>query len=176
MSLQIVVLTPPREGVCANCGHDTIVSTLLSGVVSSNALCAHCITNGAPFVFPAVIRTPVTAQMRRSSVRQEKKIAHDIGGRRQRGSGSIAHNKGDVRKSGVFRIEAKQTRSRSYNIHLADLYKIRSECAGGETPAFQITFMDRDLGHPIDEWVMVPYTVWSKLNGATENRRSRNSR
>ena len=119
---------------------------------------------------------PVTPQMKRSSVRQEKKIAKDIGGQRQRGSGSAAHNKGDVRKSGLLRIEAKQTRARSYTVHLSDLYKIRSECAPGETPAFQITFMDRDLQHPVEEWMMVPYTVWRKLNGPTENCRSRNGR
>jgi len=160
------VTTEPAEG-CDLCGNPGF--RLRAGDSVSNALCASCSMAGHPFVFPHTTRTPVTKRMKRASDRQEKKIAKTIGGFKQKASGSMAHAKGDVRKHGLLRIEAKYTQSKSYTVHYEDLVKIRSECASQETPAFQITFMNSQL-HPIDEWVLVPYAVWRKLHAASENR------
>lgn len=143
---------------------------LSTGDAVSNGLCPPCQAAGHPFIFTP-IRTPVTRrnrQQKRASVRQENRIARDIDGRRQKASGATAHAKGDVRKAGSLRIEAKYTTAKSFSLKLADLVKIRSECTGRETPAFQITFMDRER-RPIDEWMAVPYSVWRRLYAAAED-------
>ena len=165
MTAEAVVGVP-----CGTCGSEiNSVTRIVAGESVSQWLCSLCILAGNPFLLEHLVRTPVTKRMKKASVRQENKIARDIGGQRQKGSGSMAHAKGDVRKHGALRIEAKFTQARSYNVHYSDLVKIRSECVGDETPAFQITFMDRDL-QPIDEWVLVPYAVWRKLNATAKNR------
>jgi hypothetical protein len=60
------------------------------------------------------------------------------------------------------------TTAKAYRLKLSDLLKIRSECVGSETPAFQITFMSPNL-IPLDEWVLIPYQVWRR-HAATQNR------
>jgi len=156
---------------CSGCGVSLpgAVFRLRAGDQVSNGLCGVCSGAGRSYVFPNIPRTPVTKRMKRASDRQEKKIAKGVGGRQQKASGAMAHAKGDVRKHGQLRIEAKYTQSKQYVVHYEDLAKIRSECASQETPAFQITFMNDQL-RPIDEWVLVPYSVWRKLHAASENR------
>jgi hypothetical protein len=107
--------------------------------------------------------------MKRVSDRQEKKIARAIKGQRQKASGSMAHAKGDVRKHGILRVEAKYTKANSYTVKYDDLVKIRSECVSTEEPAFQITFMDKTL-RPRDEWVLIPFAVWRRWHDASTNR------
>jgi hypothetical protein len=171
--MPVQAVTTELAGACSVCGVDLhgAVTRLRAGDLVTNGLCAACSSSGHPFVFPS-IRTPVTRhnrQQKRASIRQEDRIAHDIKGRRQKASGSMPHAKGDVRKRGSMRVEAKYTTGRSFTIKYDELVKIRSECTGDETPAFQFTFMDRDR-KPIDEWVAVPYSVWRRLHAAAENR------
>ena len=163
-------MTEHMVGECDHCkGNVALVTRITNGLASTRWLCANCTTNGQTFLLETTVRTPVNRRMKKASVRQENRIARDINGQRQKASGAMAHAKGDVRKHGILRIEAKFTKARSYTVHYDDLVKIRSECVSGETPAFQITFMDRDL-QPIDEWMMVPYAVWRKLHAIAENR------
>lgn len=79
---------------------------------------------------------------RRKSVLQERSIAEDIGGRLQPGSGAPEFYKGDVRKAGELRVEAKTTSKGSYNLKASDLEKIRNEALSGgdESWAFQVEF------------------------------------
>lgn len=74
---------------------------------------------------------------------QEQRIAEDIGGRIQAGSGSSWRAKSDVRDFGKLRIEAKFTSKSSYILKLHDILKIRSEALRGglELWAMQIEFV-----------------------------------
>lgn len=79
---------------------------------------------------------------RRKSVLQERSIAEDIGGRVQPGSGAPEFYKGDVRKAGDLRVEAKTTSKGSYALKSRELEKIRNEAlvGGEESWAMQIEF------------------------------------
>lgn len=81
-------------------------------------------------------------QQKRSRL-QETRIAEEVGGRAQVGSGSAWNAKSDVRKMGDLRVEAKFTASLSYRLKLDDLLKIRDEAIKGglETPVMQIEFV-----------------------------------
>lgn len=79
---------------------------------------------------------------KRKSVLQERSIAEDIGGRLQPGSGAPEFYKGDVRKAGELRVEAKTTSKGSFTLKSSELEKIRNEAiAGGEESwAMQVEF------------------------------------
>lgn len=79
---------------------------------------------------------------RRKSVLQERSIAEDIGGRLQPGSGAPEFYKGDVRKAGDLRVEAKTTSKGSYSLKSSELEKIRNEALSGgdEDWAMQVEF------------------------------------
>jgi len=106
-------------------------------------------------------RTPKTDK--RASMRQEQKLADSIDGVRHRGSGSLPWAKGDVRKRGELRGEAKQTRARQYIIKRPELDKIRAEAAFCEDPFVAIWFCDRNW-KPEDKWVLVPEEAWRRLH------------
>jgi hypothetical protein len=78
----------------------------------------------------------------RRSKLQEKRIAGDIGGRVQAGSGTSWRAKSDVRKMGDLRVEAKFTSKIEYKLKLDDWVKIWEEAVGGglETPVMQIEY------------------------------------
>lgn len=73
---------------------------------------------------------------------QEKRVAKDINGKVQRGSGSQDFAKGDIRKRGDIRIECKTTSGKSYILKRSTLDKIRMEAAmgGAEEWALAIEF------------------------------------
>lgn len=78
----------------------------------------------------------------RKSRLQENRIAKDIGGRRQKASGATDFAKGDVRKQGDIRVEAKTTGARTFILKLSDVNKIREEAllGGAEEWAMQVEF------------------------------------
>lgn len=78
----------------------------------------------------------------RKSRLQETRIAKDIGGRRQKASGATDFAKGDVRKQGEIRVEAKTTGARTFILKLSDVSKIREEAllGGAEDWAMQVEF------------------------------------
>jgi hypothetical protein len=107
----------------------------------------------------------VTAKKnKRASIRQEDEIAEALGGRRQAGSGSLAHLKGDVRVRNKYRIEAKHTRAGSYRLERNELNKIRGECAGTEIPLFVIDFVDPQTGGAPDRWVVVEFDRFKQMD------------
>ena len=118
-------------------------------------------------------RSPPTKKDKRKSRKQELRIAEDIGGRRQPGSGNQAHAKGDVRKKGEFRIEAKFTRAKQFTLKREELDKINGECSYGEKPVFQIDFISSVTDKVDDSWVAIPYDDWKELiDAASKNRGS----
>lgn len=79
---------------------------------------------------------------KRKSVLQERRIADDIGGRVQPGSGAPEHYKGDAISPGDLRVEAKTTSKKQYALKVSELDKIRNEALNGgeEDWAMQIEF------------------------------------
>jgi hypothetical protein len=107
---------------------------------------------------------PPSERMRKRAKRTELEIAEDIGGKAQKASGALPWAKGDVRKRGEHRIEAKTTKTKSYHVTRKELDKIRGECAFGEKPAFVISFVNPGTLREEDKWVLQPYGDWHAAN------------
>jgi hypothetical protein len=75
------------------------------------------------------------------SQRQERKMAADLGGTVEAGSGAEKFAGGDVRVVGELRGEAKYTEKDYYTLKLSDLQKIKRQAAKRlEEAVFQIAF------------------------------------
>ena len=106
-----------------------------------------------------------TRSHKRSKV-QEKALARRVGGRITPGSGN-GSIKGDIRKKGVMRIEAKTTKRASYSVTLDMIHKIEDAALScNEMPVLVIEFIDED-GRPIKDVAVVPTYVLDAL-GETE--------
>lgn len=82
---------------------------------------------------------------KKESVRQEKRIAEDIAGRRVSGSGALTGMKGDVTEQ-TFLIEAKQTKAPRFSITLPLWRKIFGEAArASKLPAMVIEMAGRKV-------------------------------
>lgn len=107
-------------------------------------------------------KTPLTLpeywtrdQKRKKSMKQEDRLAKKLGGRRQKASGALPGNRGDVRMPELL-AEAKRTDKKSISIKLSYLEKISKEAVSCDcVPAVAIEFGDTP---PLVEkdWVMVP--------------------
>lgn len=60
------------------------------------------------------------------ATKQEKRVARDIGGKRQAASGSRWHSKGDA-KGARFLVDAKYTDAKQYVLKVKDIEKLRRE-------------------------------------------------
>lgn len=80
---------------------------------------------------------------RKKSQRQEKRLAGELGGRVQPGSGSVAAYKGDITGAldGRVMVEAKTTSARQFVMKLDTLEKMERDAQGtGCSPALVLTF------------------------------------
>ena len=93
---------------------------------------------------------------------QESRIAKDVGGRVQAGSGSSWRAKSDVRDIGKLRIEAKFTSKDTYALKLKDLLKIREEAllGGLETWVMQVEFVAGSK----QKYAILDYFTFCELN------------
>jgi len=114
---------------------------------------------------------PSIQQVRRSVTNQERRTAEALGGHRQSGSGARPGYKGDGRVEGKFRIENKMTTAGSIRVALKDLTKVRSECAPGEQPVFEVEFRDKGTLRVKEKWALVPWKEWEKRVNATNDDR-----
>lgn len=103
-----------------------------------------------------------TKMKKKISMQQEETSAADLGGHRQTGSGSRIGYKGDGRVFGRFRIENKFSTGKEFRLKLADLRKIRAECAALEVPVYDVQFRDAGTLKVIDHWALVPWSEWKK--------------
>lgn len=133
----------------------------------SPAFCNECMPDEIAFDVEQADMTPDKQapgkKTKRLSQKQERRIAEDIGGRTQPGSGNQAHAKGDVRKKGEFRVEAKFTKSKQFILKREELDKISGECAHKEKPVFQIDFRNSTTSKVEDSWVAIPYLDWLEM-------------
>ena len=102
---------------------------------------------------------PKSPQQKRSRL-QERRIAEDIGGREQPASGASWSAKGDARKTGDLRVEAKFTEKDHYTLKLADLLKIRDEALRGSAEhwAFQVEFTAYR-----QKWAILDFGLWHHM-------------
>lgn len=161
------------QGKCDACACSGVVSyeATIDGVKgTSMPVCMKCMLEKAITI---IVRDPEYGPHDRKTLlkiskNQEKDIAKSIGGITHGGSGNQKHYKGDVRLQGKTRIEAKFTMKQSYRVDLKDLHKIRSECTLGETPAFEVCFVDKMTKKPLEKWVMIPREVWEARYAESE--------
>jgi len=100
----------------------------------------------------------------RRSRKQEKALATRLGGKVTPASGS-KDEKGDVRVKGVFRIEAKTTKHKSFSVTLDMLRQIEDAASlSGELPIIVIEFIN-EQGRPLKEVAVVPTYVLDSLKG-----------
>lgn len=73
---------------------------------------------------------------------QERRVAAELGGHTQAGSGSMPGAKGDVRVNGDVRVECKTTTKKDYILKLETIRKIKAEgmAQGFEDWAIQLEF------------------------------------
>lgn len=94
--------------------------------------------------------------------KMEKELAKRVGGKITPGSGN-KDVKGDVRKRGVVRIEAKTTKNKSFSVTLEMIAKIEEaalSCA--ELPIIVVEFNDGN-GKKVREVAVVPTYVLDSL-------------
>lgn len=101
-------------------------------------------------------------KIKRASGKQERKIAADIGGRVQPASGATPFAKGDVRKAGVARVEAKFTYGKSWTLSKETFLKIMSESTLTEVPSIVVDFKDRSSDKTDLSLVVIHYQDWVK--------------
>lgn len=107
---------------------------------------------------------------KKSSGRQEKRLAKLLGGRKQPMSGALPGMKGDV-KTSLMTVEAKQTAKKSIRITLEMLKKIEDESIGSASvPAIAIELLGRPAGYQQD-WIMLPAHNLAELINAAEMAR-----
>jgi hypothetical protein len=92
---------------------------------------------------------------KRISNKQERRMAKDLGGRVQPASGAMKNAKGDVRKLGVVRGEAKYTSKESFILKKSELEKIVNE-AGLERAVLQLCFIGRATNRPVATFAIFP--------------------
>ena len=181
--MHLSVITEPGMGTCA-CGATTRGVRL--HVFSSGAgaegpfYCMACLLRDdissdieleVPEAEESDKRKILRVQKKRSQ-EQELELAEELGAQMQKASGAMAGSKGDVRKKGVIRIEAKYTEWSSYSLKLEDLHKISSECRGREKPIFVIDFVERTTRRLTDRFAVVPfYDLKELLDASNQNRR-----
>jgi len=83
------------------------------------------------------------SRVQRRSRLQEERIAAELEGKVQAGSGNSWRAKGDVRVQGEWRVEAKYTEKSTYPLRLSSLQKIADEALKGglEEPVLQLEFV-----------------------------------
>jgi hypothetical protein len=143
----------------------------------TEAICLNCLLAGTksdipmePLVTGPAPRRKALKLNKEASRRQERDIAEEWGGRTQPGSGNQAGAKGDVRKKGELRIEAKLTQAESYSLKLDDLYKIAGEASHGELAVLFIDFNEPGTRKLRDRFAVIHSNDLKELHAAGQNR------
>jgi len=99
---------------------------------------------------------------RQRSIRQEDRFAKELGGKRNKGSGSWKFRPGDAKTTHEL-LETKTTTKQSYRLHTDELKQITEEASRSlRTPLFGVTFEQAPFGVEKD-WVVVPLSVWRTI-------------
>lgn len=118
---------------------------------------------GTPLEEEPTKKKNTSRDIKRRSLRQEKRAAAGVGGKTQPGSGAIPGKKGDFIIKGEVRGECKFTYASQYSLSLDTMYKIASEAEGGEVPVVEVQFLDKKSGKPVEELLVMYRSDWEKL-------------
>lgn len=118
---------------------------------------------------------PPSQAIRKRAALTERRLGVAMGARQQKASGALPGAKGDLRKRGEYRVEAKTSTRKSYPVTRAELNKIWSECGQGETPAFVIQFISPLTRQEEDTWVLIPFRHWNETHVHRRPGRTRGS-
>ena len=169
MPLPVKIIFTPANGACGRCqlvasGLDISLFTRTQSATLLH-LCLKCLSSNEEIVGDMALielmekrsRRKLLRKQRTVSVKQEIEIAEALGARIQKASGALAGSKGDGRRKGVLRFEAKYTMNDSYPLRLDDLDKIASECHGAERPLLVLDFKDKATGRLRDRFVVLRF-------------------
>lgn len=107
-------------------------------------------------------RKQLTSTAYKHAPKQEKRIAKKVGGYTTPASGS-RRQKGDVRLTGITRIECKATSNKSFSVTREMLQKIEDAAgATGEVPVLQVEFLDAK-GKIAGSFAVVPTYIIERL-------------
>jgi hypothetical protein len=178
--MRLSLSVDPCEGACSKCGAGPVLVLVFAIVTethdgTADKLCQSCLFHfgGNRVDIPMEELAPgrVSArkgfrQNKRRSRTQERDIAEELGARVQPASGAMSGAKGDVRKKGVFRLEAKFTRASSYTLHLEDLEKIAGECGVSEKPIVVIDYLEPGTSKLRDRFAVLHFHDMKELLNA----------
>jgi hypothetical protein len=184
--VRVSLNTVAKIGICSKCKAEGVwvlgFMLLVDGHYGdAEPLCSTCLMNcdGQKTNVPMHELAPGPAPRKkalrsnqRSSLRQELDIQEEWGARRQPGSGNQAGTKGDNRKKGELRIEAKFTQAESFSLKLDELYKIAGEATHGELAVLFIDFLTQGTGKLKDRFAVLHSNDLKELYAASQNRRS----
>ena len=172
MPLRVKIFPEVVLGACPRCqtGHHHFVFhiTAEGGMDKTDPCCLTCLLKGGeqtvlielPDLSPG--RKPPSRRARKRTDKEEYELAELSGGRRQKGSGSLPHLKGDFHRKGVYRGESKTCFGKDPSWTLDELIKIRSEAAYGEVPVLVTTFMDKATHEVKERWATIPFENWQE--------------
>lgn len=93
--------------------------------------------------YDVVIKEALAVTTRQESTKQEKRIAGDLGGKPQPGSGSVWGYRRDVVTPTIL-VEAKTTKTPKYSLSLKDLDHLKFQAySDGKIPAYIVEFSGR---------------------------------
>ncbi len=157
MNLELVVRHIGFGERCHSCGQvrETTRLTLKKGeeLLQMFLICDSCMDTGKVISFEVKQQSTMSKSTRKRQIKVsrklEKKLAAEVGGRTQPGSGNVRGSGGDVRIFGDWRMEHKYTRSvLGYRLETQDLDAvIRHANMAVEKPVMIIHFtrLDREF-------------------------------
>lgn len=182
--MRVSLSTEPTVGTCSKCSTPNVPVLTFSVVAEGHAgdvepLCAFCLfEEGARSDVPMQELAPGPAPRRKAlrhnkrvSQQQERDIAEELGARVQPNSGATRGAKGDVRKKGIFRLEAKFTRADSFPLHIDDLQKIAGECSDFEKPIVVIDYLEPGTSKLRDRFAVLHIQDTKELLNASGQHR-----
>jgi hypothetical protein len=183
--MRLSLSTDTAEGTCSKCGAGPVLVLTFAVVTdahsgAADALCQGCLFedggNRADVPMEELAPGRVSArkgfrQNKRLSQHQERDIAEELGARVQPASGAMPGAKGDLRKKGVFRLEAKFTKATSFSLRLEDLEKIAGECGNFEKPIVVIDFLEQGTSKLRDRYAVLNFQDMKELLNASGQHR-----
>jgi hypothetical protein len=109
---------------------------------------------------------------KKASLRQELDIDEEFGTKRQPGSGNQPGAKGDNRRKGSLRLEAKHTEAQSFSLKLEELHKISGEASNGEMAGLVIDYLQPGTKKLIDRFVVIHSEDFKELSQLREEHGS----
>ena len=184
MHLPVKVLLEQVSAVCQGCGVSSDACRRINlftkvALAETPALCPTCFGGAPEMEWSLALEEPEVAvghrkglkKQRKVSREQEIEIADELGAKVQPASGAMSSAKGDVRKKGVLRLEAKFTTAKTFPLVREELDKIAGECINGEKPVFVVDYQDTLTHRLRGRYAVIPFDDLKDLLDAADHHR-----